>query len=257
MSYEQILVFTEEAVGRIQLNRSRALNALGSTIMGELVDALAGFEKDPAINCVVIHGDPRAFSVGADIKEMAGQGAIDMYAQDFISLWDAVYRFKKPLIAAVEGVALGGGCELAMICDIIVASETAQFGQPEILLGVIPGAGGTQRLTRAVGKSLAMEMVLSDRRLSAQEALAAGLVSRVVPPEACVAEAQKLARQIAAKSPLALQFAKEAVLHSYEGSLSNGIHLERRLFYMLFASEDQKAGMAAFVEKRQPEWKGR
>ncbi len=257
MSYEQILVFTEGAVGRIQLNRPQALNALNSKLMAEVVDALAGFEADPAVRCILLHGDEKAFAAGADIKEMVDQGAIDMYARDFISLWDAVYRTKKPLVAAVSGYALGGGCELAMICDTIVASETARFGQPEINIGVLPGAGGTQRLTRAVGKAVAMDMVLSGRMLSAQEAKAAGLVSRVVPPEAYLTEAQKLAAEIATKSPVALQLAKEAVLQAFETTLAGGVHLERRLFYMAFASEDQKEGMKAFSEKRKPDFKGR
>jgi enoyl-CoA hydratase len=257
MSYEQILVFTEEAVGRIQLNRPQALNALNSKLMTELVDALRAFDADPAIRCILIHGDERAFAAGADIREMADQGAIDMYARDAISLWDAVYQTKKPIIAAVSGYCLGGGCELAMICDIIVASETAKFGQPEINIGVIPGAGGTQRLTRAVGKAVAMDMVLTGRLLTAAEAKAAGLVSRVVPPEAYLTEAQKLAREIASKAPVAVQLAKEAILQSFETPLAGGIHLERRLFYMTFASEDQKEGMKAFMEKRAPVFKGR
>jgi enoyl-CoA hydratase len=257
MSYEQILVFTEGAVGRIQINRPQALNALNSKLMTEMVDALRKFEADPAIRCILIHGDERAFAAGADIKEMADQGAIDMYQRDFIALWDEVYRIKKPIVAAVSGFCLGGGCELAMICDIIVASETARFGQPEINIGVMPGAGGTQRLTRAVGKAVAMDMVLTGRMLTAQEAKQFGLVSRVVPPEAWLTEALKVAREIASKSPVALQMAKEAVLSTFELPLSGGLQLERRLFYMLFASEDQKEGMTAFVEKRKPEFKGR
>ncbi|HLN62665.1 MAG TPA: enoyl-CoA hydratase-related protein [Symbiobacteriaceae bacterium] len=257
MSYEQILVFTEGAVGRVQINRPQALNALNSKLMTELVDALETFQADPAIRCILLHGDERAFAAGADIKEMQDQGAIDMYQKDFISLWDAVYRIKKPIVAAVSGYCLGGGAELAMICDMIIASETARFGQPEINIGVIPGAGGTQRLTRAVGKATAMDMVLTGRMLSAQEAKTAGLVARVVPPEAYLTEAQKVAAEIAAKSPVALQFAKEAILHSFESSLAEGIHLERRLFYMAFASQDQKEGMKAFAEKRKPDFTGR
>lgn len=256
-AYEQILVFVEGAVGRIQLNRPQALNALNSHLMTELVAVLQRFEADPAVGCILLHGSERAFAAGADIKEMADQGAIDMYARDFISLWDAVYRIKKPIVAAVSGFCLGGGAELAMICDIIVASETARFGQPEVNIGVIPGAGGTQRLTRAVGKSLAMEMILTGRNLTAEEARQAGLVSRVVPVEAYLTEAQRLAAEIASKSPVAVQFAKEAILQTYENSLSGGVHLERRLFYMAFASEDQKEGMTAFSEKRRPQWKGR
>ncbi|HWI53420.1 MAG TPA: enoyl-CoA hydratase-related protein [Symbiobacteriaceae bacterium] len=257
MNYEQILVFSEGAVGRVQLNRPQALNALNSKLMAELVDALQKFEADPAVRCILLHGDEKAFAAGADIKEMADQGAIDMYARDFISLWDGVYRIKKPIVAAVSGYALGGGCELAMICDMIIASETAKFGQPEINIGVLPGAGGTQRLTRAVGKATAMDMVLTGRMISAAEAKAAGLVSRVVPPEAYLTEAQKVAADIAAKSPVALQLAKEAVLNAFETTLAGGVHLERRLFYMAFASEDQKEGMKAFMEKRKPDFKGR
>ncbi|HWI65231.1 MAG TPA: enoyl-CoA hydratase-related protein [Symbiobacteriaceae bacterium] len=257
MTYEQILVFTEGAVGRVQLNRPQALNALNSKLMAELVDALQKFEADDAIRCILLHGDEKAFAAGADIKEMADQGAIDMYARDFISLWDAVYRIRKPVVAAVSGYALGGGCELAMICDMIIASETAKFGQPEINIGVLPGAGGTQRLTRAVGKAVAMDMVLTGRMITAAEAQAAGLVSRVVPPEAYLTEAQKVAATMAAKSPVALQLAKEAVLNAFETTLAGGVHLERRLFYMAFASEDQKEGMKAFMEKRKPDFKGR
>lgn len=257
MSYEQILVYTEGAVGRVQINRPQALNALNSKLMTELVDALETFQADPAIRCILLHGDERAFAAGADIKEMQEQGAIDMYQKDFISLWDGVYRIKKPIVAAVSGYCLGGGAELAMICDMIIASETARFGQPEINIGVMPGAGGTQRLTRAVGKATAMDMVLTGRMLSAQEAKAAGLVARVVPPEAYLTEAQKVAADIATKSPVALQLAKESILHSFESSLAEGIHLERRLFYMAFASQDQKEGMKAFADKRKPDFTGR
>jgi enoyl-CoA hydratase len=257
MGYEQILVFTEGAVGRIQLNRPQALNALNSKLMTEVVDALHHFDQDPAVRSLLLHGSEQAFAAGADIKEMADASAMEMYTRDFIALWDEVYRTKKPLIAAVSGYALGGGCELAMICDMIIASETARFGQPEVSIGVIPGAGGTQRLTRAVGKSLAMDMVLTGRLLTAQEAEKAGLVSRVVPPEAYLTEAMKLAQEIATKSPIALQMAKEAILQTYETSLAGGVQLERRLFYMAFASEDQKEGMSAFTEKRRPEFQGR
>lgn len=257
MSYEQILVFGEEGVGRVQLNRPKALNALNAQLMHELVDALRGFEADPEVRCILLHGNEAAFAAGADIKEMSDQGAIDMYTRVYTSLWEEVYRTRKPLVAAVSGFALGGGCELAMICDIILASETARFGQPEINIGVLPGAGGTQRLTRAVGKSLAMEMILTGRMITAQEAKAAGLVSRVVPVEAYLSEAQKLAREIATKSPVALRMAKEAVLQSFEGTLSGGVQYERNLFSMAFASEDQKEGMRAFIEKRRPDFKGK
>lgn len=257
MNYEQILVFSEGPIGRIQLNRPKALNALSSQLMAEIVDALQHFQRNPSIRCLLLHGDERAFAAGADIKEMVDQSAIDMYQRDFISLWDAVYQTRKPIVAAVSGFALGGGCELAMACDIIIASETARFGQPEINIGVLPGAGGTQRLTRAVGKSLAMEMVLTGRTITAEEAQAAGLVSRVVPPEFYLEEARKVALEIASKSPVATQLAKEAVLGAFETSLSGGIQLERRLFYMAFASQDQKEGMQAFVEKRQPQFQGK
>lgn len=257
MSYENILTFREGPVAQVQLNRPKAMNALSSHLMLEVVDALRGFDQDPEVRCVVLHGNEAAFAAGADIKEMNDRGAIDMYLGKYIGLWDEVYRTRKPLIAAVSGVALGGGCELAMCCDIIVASETARFGQPEINIGVIPGAGGTQRLTRAVGKSLAMEMVLTGRMITAQEAKAAGLVSRVVPVEAYLSEALKLAKEIAQKSPVAAAIAKEAVLQSFEGPLATGVNFERRMFAMTFASEDQKEGMTAFVEKRRPEFKGR
>ena len=257
MTYEQILVYTEGAVGRIQLNRPQAMNALNAQLMTEVVQAVRAFEADPAIRCILLHGNEAAFAAGADIKEMAGAGAIDMYTSRYIHLWDQVYSCTKPIVAAVSGFCLGGGCELAMLCDIIIASETARFGQPEINIGVIPGAGGTQRLTRAVGKSLAMEMVLTGRMITAQEAKAAGLVSRVVPAEVYLAEAQKLAAEIATKSPIALKMAKQAVLQSFEGPLAMGITFERNLFNMAFASEDQKEGMAAFVAKRKPEFRGK
>lgn len=257
MAYEQILVSKEGAVGRVQLNRPKALNTLNVQLMTELVSALRTFDADPEVRCLLLHGNETAFAAGADIKEMSDQSAVAMYLGTYIGLWDEVYRSRKPLIAAVSGFALGGGCELAMVCDIIIASETARFGQPEISIGVLPGAGGTQRLTRAVGKSLAMEMIMTGRMLTAQEARAAGLVSRVVPVEAYLAEAQKLAAEVATRSPVALALAKEAVLQSFEGPLSTGVAYERKLFAMAFASEDQKEGMKAFVEKRRPEFKGR
>lgn len=257
MSFDHILVFTEGAVGRVQLNRPRALNALNSALMAEVVHAFRTFEADPEIRCILLHGDERAFAAGADIKEMVNEGAIQMYTRNFVAAWDDIYRIRKPIVAAVSGFCLGGGLELALVCDVIVASETARFGLPEINLGIIPGAGGTQRLTRAVGKSLAMELILTGRMLTADEAKAAGLVSRVVPAEAYLDEARRLANEIAAKSPVALMLAKEAVQKAHETSLSEGVHLERRLFAMAFASEDQKEGMQAFIEKRRPEWKGR
>lgn len=257
MSYEQIIVSVDGAVGRVQLNRPRALNALTRQLLTELTVALQAFDADPAIRCILLHGSDRAFAAGSDIKEMADLSAMEMFTADFISLYDAVSRTRKPVVAAVSGYALGGGCELAMICDVVVASESAKFGQPEINLGVLPGAGGTQRLTRAVGKAVAMDMLLTGRLLTAAEAHAAGLVSRVVPVEQYLAEAERVAAEIAEKSPVAVRLLKEAVLVSFETPLSAGVHLERRLFYMTFASQDQKEGMAAFLEKRKPQFQGR
>ena len=257
MDYEHILARTEGRVGIVQLNRVKALNALNAPLMDEVTRALAAFDADPEIGCIVLTGSEKAFAAGADIKQMATASAVEMMDSPFIGYWDAVQRVRKPIVAAVSGWCLGGGCELAMICDVIVASESAVFGQPEINLGVIPGAGGTQRLTRAVGKSLAMEMILADRRLSAEEALRAGLVSRVAPVDSYLAVALEVAAAIAAKSPVALRVAKEAVNKAYETTLAEGVHVERRLFNLLFASEDQKEGMSAFVEKRAPVWKGK
>lgn len=255
--YRLIKLSSEGAVATIQLNRPEVLNALNLQLMDELLAALDVLELDSEVRCVVITGNERAFAAGADIKEMAGASATDMMVRDQFAKWDRIRRFKKPIIAAVSGYALGGGNELTMLCDMIVASETAQFGQPEINIGVMPGAGGTQRLTRAVGKAVAMEMVLTGRTLTAREALGYGLVNRVVPVEVCLREAQKLAAQIAEKAPLAVQLAKEAVLKTYDVPLQEGLYFERKNFYMLFSTEDQKEGMAAFVEKRRPEWKGK
>ncbi|HEY3364806.1 MAG TPA: enoyl-CoA hydratase-related protein [Symbiobacteriaceae bacterium] len=257
MAYQHILVSQEGPVGRIQLNRPQVLNALNDRLLGEVLEASRAFDANPEVRCILLYGNEKAFAAGADIKEMADRNLAEQYSMDVISLFDEIYRTRKPMVAAVSGYALGGGCELAMICDIIVASETAKFGQPEINLGVIPGAGGTQRLPRAVGKSLAMEMVLTGRTLSAQEAKAAGLVSRVVPVEAYLDEAFKLAQEIASKAPVAAMAAKEAVKQGYENTLMGGQHVERRLFYMLFATEDQKEGMKAFIERRKPEWAGK
>jgi enoyl-CoA hydratase len=222
-----------------------------------MLTALEAFDIDPAVGCMVVTGDARAFAAGADIKEMAGAGTVDMLLRDSISRWDRLRRVKKPVIAAVSGHCLGGGNELAMTCDMIVASETARFGQPEINLGVMPGAGGTQRLTRAVGKALAMEVVLNGRTLTADEALRFGLVNRVVPVEAYLDEALKLAQEIAERAPVAVRLAKEAVNNAFETPLTDGLSDERRAFYMLFSTEDQKEGMAAFIEKRKPGWKGK
>ncbi len=258
MPYENILVEkVEGGVGLIRLNRPKAMNALDSVLMTELVHALNDFENDREIGCIVITGSEKAFAAGADIKEMENATTVEMLTRDSISLWDKVAKFNKPIIAAVSGVALGGGCELAMACDMIVASTTAKFGQPEINLGVIPGAGGTQRLTRAVGKAMAMEMVLNNRWLEAQEAYQFGLVNRVVAPETYLDEALKLARDIAARAPVAIRLARESVNAAFELPLSEGIRLERRNFYFLFSTEDQKEGMNAFVNKRAAKWQGK
>lgn len=259
MEFENILVETNYAplVALIRLNRPKELNALNLQLMGELRDALKELDNDENVRAIVITGNERAFAAGADIKEMAGRTSIDMLKIDQFSTWDQIKKTKKPLIAAVSGFALGGGCELTMTCDMIVASETAQFGQPEIKIGVMPGAGGTQRLTRAVGKARAMEMVLTGKFISANEALAAGLVNKVVPVDIYLDEAIELASTIAQMSPLAVQLAKESVNQAYESSLSDALLFERKNFYTLFASEDQKEGMAAFVEKRKPNFKGK
>ena len=255
-SYETILTETHNRVGLVRLNRPQALNALNATLMEELMSALEAFDSEPGIGCIVITGSERAFAAGADIKEMAQASAVDMLLRDNISRFDRLRQVKKPVIAAVSGWCLGGGNELAMSCDMIVASESARFGQPEINIGVIPGAGGTQRLTKAVGKAIAMEMVLNNRTLSAEEALQHGLVNRVVPVERYLEEALELASQIAERAPLAVRLGKEAVNHAFESFLSDGLKDERRSFYLLFASQDQKEGMSAFVEKRKAEWKG-
>jgi len=246
-----------ERVGLIRLNRPQALNALRARLMEELVGALQTFDRDPAIGAIVITGNDKAFSAGADITEMADATVTTMLNRGMIERWRQLRAIRKPVIAAVSGHCLGGGCELALACDIIVASETAKFGQPEINIGVIPGAGGTQRLTKAVGKSLAMEVVLNDRRLTAEEALRYGLASRVAALENYLQEALTLAGQIAARAPLAVQMGKEAINKSFEMGLSEGMAYEEKLFYILFASEDQKEGMRAFVEKRKPAWQGK
>jgi len=256
MTYENILTRAEGRVGIVQLNRPRALNALNRELMTELMDALTAFDADPAVGCMVITGGERAFAAGADIKEMAAATPAMMMTNSFIDLWDRLRRVGKPVIAAVSGFALGGGCELAMACDMIVASETAQFGQPEINLGVIPGAGGTQRMTLAVGKAVAMEMVLNGRYLSAEEALRHGLVNRVYPIEVYLEEAVRLAGEIAARAPVAIRLAKEAVNAAFEMPLRAGMDYERRLFYMLFSTADQKEGMDAFINKRTAQWTG-
>jgi enoyl-CoA hydratase len=256
--YEMILTETQGRVAIIRLNRPKALNALCDQLMDELGQALRGYDADPAIAAIVITGSERAFAAGADIKEMQGRSYPAVYLDDFIGKrWEAVTHVQKPVIAAVAGFALGGGCELAMMCDIIIAAETAKFGQPEINLGVIPGAGGSQRLTRAVGKAKAMDMILSGRMMDAAEAERASLVSRVVPADQLLPEAIKLGQKIASLSAPALAMAKEAVNRAFEGTLAEGVRFERRLFHALFGTADQREGMAAFVEKRPARFTGR
>ncbi len=250
---EMILVETQGPVGLIRLNRPQALNALCDQLMDELGAQLLAFDADPAIGAIVLTGSEKAFAAGADIKEMKDRSYPDAYMNDFIAArWETVLRVKKPVIAAVAGFALGGGCELAMMCDMIIAADTARFGQPEINLGVIPGAGGSQRLTRAVGKSKAMDMVLTGRMMDAAEADRANLVTRVVAAEQLIAEAMKTAGKIAALSPVAVAMGKEAVNRAFESTLHEGVRFERRLFLSLFGTPDQREGMAAFVEKRKP-----
>jgi len=260
VSDEQLILVErdeERRVALLRFNRPKQLNALNGAVMDALCSALEELDRDDAIRVLVVTGNERAFAAGADIREMAGASPIDMLRTNRIAQWDRVRRIGKPVIAAVAGWCLGGGCELAMALDLIVAAESAKFGQPEINIGVIPGAGGTQRLTRAVGKSAAMEMILTGEPIDAREAHRLGLVARVVPNELVVEDALALAAKIATKSPLALRVAKEAVNAAYEMSLTDALAHERRLFYLLFASEDQKEGMAAFLEKRDPNFTGR
>jgi enoyl-CoA hydratase len=252
------LILTQEGfVATIQLNRPKVLNALNLELMIELADTLEALDNDASVRAIVLAGSERAFAAGADITEMAGASTIDMLMRDQFARWERIRKIKKPLIAAVSGFALGGGCELMMHCDIIIASETARFGQPEILIGVMPGAGGTQRLTRAVGKALAMEMVLTGRQITAEEALRAGLINKIVPVEYFLEEAQKMAKEIANKPPIGVRLAKEAVLKSFDTTIEMGLEYERKNFYLCFASDDMKEGMAAFIEKRKPEWTGK
>lgn len=257
MTYTTIKTAVHGKAGLVQIDRPEALNALNATVMEELATALQAYDADPQIGAMVVTGDRRAFAAGADIKEMAGNSAVEMLKADRISRWDRIKGVKKPVVAAVSGWCLGGGHELAMACDMIVASESAKFGQPEINLGVMPGAGGTQRLARAVGKVIAMEMVLNNRTLNAQEALRYGLVNRVVSEELLLEDALELANQLAERAPLGIRLAKEAVNNAFETFLTDGISDERRSFYFLFSTDDQKEGMQAFIEKRPPEWKGR
>ncbi len=258
MTYENILTEQKGAVGIITLNRPKALNALCQALMDELTAAVDAFEKDDSVRVMIITGSEKAFAAGADIKEMASKGFVDVYRGDFISSnWERITRTRKPVIAAVAGYALGGGCELAMMCDFIIAADTAKFSQPEITIGTIPGAGGTQRLTRMVGKSKAMELCLTGRMMDAEEAERAGLVARIVPAAELMADALKTAEKIASFSPIAAMMAKEAVNAAHETTLSEGIRFERRLFHSSFATEDQKEGMAAFAEKRPAAFKGK
>ena len=247
----------DKHIALIELNRPKELNALNRQLMIEIRDTLRDFDEDDNIRVVILTGGERVFAAGADIKQMADATAISMLNIDQFSTWDQIKKNKKPIIAAVSGFALGGGCELAMTCDMIIASETAQFGQPEINIGTMPGAGGTQRLTRAVGKGLAMEMVLTGRFITAEEAQRAGLVNKVVPVEVLLKETVKIAKLIAAKSPIAVKLAKESVVKAFETTLDEGLQFERKNFYLTFASEDQKEGMKAFVEKRAPDFRGK
>jgi enoyl-CoA hydratase len=256
MTYSTLLVTKENHCALIQFNRPEVLNALNMKLMEELVAALEQLDGDPDVNVIILTGNEKAFAAGADIKEMAGAGAVDMLLRDQFARWDRIRKIKKPIIAAVSGFALGGGCELSMSCDMIIASESAKFGQPEINIGVMPGAGGTQRLTRAVGKARAMEMILTGRMIGAGEAVHMGLVNKVVPVESYLEEAKSLAREIASKPPVAVRLAKEAVLKSFDTTIEGGLEFERKNFYLLFASDDQKEGMKAFVDKRKPEWRG-
>ncbi len=256
MAYETLIVETEDNVALIRLNRPEALNALNSKLLGELSEALRAADRDDGVRCIIITGSEKAFAAGADIKEMAQKTFVEMFGEDFFAHEaDAIVRTRKPIIAAVAGYALGGGCELAMACDFIIAADTAKFGQPEINLGVVAGIGGTQRLTRFVGKSKSMDMHLTGRNMDAAEAERCGLVSRVVPAKDLIAEAKKAAAKIAAKSMLTAMVVKECVNRSYETTLREGILFERRVFHALFSTEDQKEGMAAFLEKRQPQFR--
>ncbi len=258
MSYENILVEKRDAVGLITLNRPQALNALCAALIEELAEAVDDFEADEAIGAIVVTGSEKAFAAGADIKEMQDKTYMDVYKGDFITKgWERLSKTRKPTIAAVAGYALGGGCEVAMMCDMIIAADSAKFGQPEITIGTIPGSGGTQRLTRFVGKSKAMDLCLTGRMMDAEEAERAGLVARVVPADKLIEEALAVAGKIASLSRPVVMMAKEAVNRAYETTLSEGILFERRLFHSTFATQDQKEGMAAFAEKRPPKWSQR
>ncbi len=257
MTYANVLVETEPPVGIIHLNRPKVLNALNFELLREVVEALETFDKDDRIRVTILTGNEDAFSAGADIKELSEATPVDLIKENKFALWDRLKKVAKPIIGAISGHTLGGGCELAMNCDIIIASETARFGQPEINIGVMPGAGGTQRLTRTIGKFRAMEMILTGQPITAREAEKHGLVNKVVPVEAYFEEAKKLALQIAQKAPIAVRLAKEAVLKSFDTPLEEGLQFERRNFYLLFSTDDMREGMKAFTEKRPPQFKGR
>ena len=257
MAYHCIIVETHGPVGVIRLNRPEALNALNAQLISEVNQAMDGFEKDSAIGCMILTGSDKAFAAGADIKEMQNKGYPDTYMDDFIGHWDRIGQRRKPVIAAVAGFALGGGCEVAMMCDFIIAADTAKFGQPEIKLGVMPGAGGSQRMARFIGKAKAMDMCLTGRMMDAAEAERCGLVSRLVPADKLMEEALKAATTIAGYSQPIVAMTKESVNRSFETTLAEGVRFERRLFSAMFATEDQKEGMAAFVEKRKPAFRNR
>jgi enoyl-CoA hydratase len=257
MTYTTILTETRRHVGIIQLNRPQAMNAFNLTMLREVFDAMEAFDRDGDIGAIVVTGNEKAFAAGADIKEMAEASFVQMLVEERVAVWDRIRSIRKPVIAAVSGWALGGGCEFTLSCDMVVASESAKFGQPEITIGVIPGAGGTQRLARLVGKHLAMEMVINNRTLTAAEAQQFGLVNRIVPVEGYLDAAVAFAEEIASRAPLAVRMAKDAVNAAFETTLSEGLNAEKRNFYSLFATDDQKEGMQAFMEKRQPDWKGK
>ncbi|KRT77108.1 MAG: enoyl-CoA hydratase, enoyl-CoA hydratase [Armatimonadetes bacterium CSP1-3] len=257
MTWQHLVVTREEAIAVVQLNRPDVLNALNRALMDELVTVLEDFDRDEEIRCIVLTGSARAFAAGADIREFADASAVDMLQGYRFQQWEHIRKVTKPLIAAVTGFALGGGNELAMLCDMIIAGESARFGQPEINLGLIPGAGGTQRLTRAVGKYRAMELILTGRHVTAREAEAMGLVTRVVPDEMALQEAKALAKEIAARAPVAIRLAKEAVLKAFDTTLEGGLDYERKCFYLLFATEDKEEGVRAFLARRPAQFRGR
>ena len=257
MTYTSIMTEVRGRVGVITLNRPQAMNALNEALINELFEALQAFDRDETVGAIVVAGNQKAFAAGADIKEMAGSSPVDMLKSSRIDLFDRIRKVRKVVIAAVSGWALGGGCEIALSCDMIVASETAKFGLPEVTIGVIPGAGGTQRLTRLVGKNIAMEMIINNRTLSAAEALQFGLANRVVPSDRFLEEAVTLAEEVASRAPLAAAMAKDSINAAFETTLTEGLKAERRNFYLLFSTEDQKEGMQAFIEKRKPNWKGK